>query len=538
MTVELEVQASPTLLELFLVSVETYPDQPAVQCLGNQLTYRQLYQQSRDWAAYLQHELGLQKHDRIALMLPNLSQYMIALYGSLMIGAVVVNINPLFKATELVPLLQDSQPQIVVALASSTTQLSQALEQLPDSQPCIITTQVGDTTWPFWKRWLINYKKGCPIEKPSNCSTTTFRNVLRQGRRYQWQQPAIDADDLAFIQYTGGTTGQPKGVMLSHANIRANVEQSMQWITPPCQAGQETLLAVLPLFHIFSLVANALVALRAGALMILVPDARDIQGIISLFQKQRISVLMGINTLFEALLNNSQFTQLNFQHLKLVIGGGMAVHERVASKWHQITGGLIYQGYGLTEASPIVCINPMYAQYFNASVGLPVRDTQVKVVGDNQQSLEVGEVGELCVRGPQVMQGYWQRPQETAQALQQGWLYTGDLARIDDNGYVYIVDRKKDIVIVSGYNVYPQELEQILTQHEAIEEAAIIGQQHPKLGEVLKAYIVTQDEQLTKSDVMQYCRQHLVSYKIPRRVEFINELPKNNVGKVLKNQLS
>ena len=527
---------SLTLVDLFLGNVKEYATKPAIQFLNDQLTYQQLYRQCRNFAAYLQ-AAGLKQGDRVALMLPNLPQYVIALYGSLMAGMTVVNINPMFKAQELEDLLNDSKPKIVVALDRATGQLSKALQNFHDNPPHIITTHVGDMIRPFYKRWLVNYKKGVKPSQFANTETQSFNQLLHQGKRSEWVKPQIDPDDLAFLQYTGGTTGQPKAAMLSHSNVRANVEQAYRWINPICDDGKETLLAVLPLFHIFSLVANALVAMRGGSLMILVADARDIEGIVGLMRQNPVSVLMGINTLFEALVKNSQFAQLNLPSLKLVIGGGMAVHETVAQKWHDIVGLPIHQGYGLTEASPIVCINPVHLPRFNTSIGLPVADTDIAVVDDNLELVEQGKVGELCVSGPQVMQGYWQCPEETANTLQNGWLYTGDMARIDDNGYVYIVDRKKDMVIVSGYNVYPQAIEQLMIQHDLIDEVAVVGEQHPKLGEVLKAYVVTHSDQITKADLINFCREHLVSYKVPRRIEFIDQLPKSNVGKVLKKQL-
>lgn len=536
MTSHNELPTSQTLLDVFLASCRDYAKQPAIQCLGSRLTYRQLYRRCCQFAGYCQSE-GVQAGDRIALMLPNLPQYVTALYGSFMCGATVVNLNPLFKAQELTNYLTDSWPQVIVVLASTTPELAKALDNMPDYHPQVIVTQIGDMIGPFYKRWLINYKKGIQPSQLPQAKVVEWRVCLQKGRQFSWQKPKVSPDDLAFLQYTGGTTGEPKAAMLTHSNIRANVEQAFQWISPPCQAGKETLLAVLPLFHIFSLVANALVALRGGAVMILVPDARDIEGVVRLLKKYPISVLMGINTLFEALVKHPTFNQLKLSSLKLVIGGGMAVHEHVAHKWQNITHVPIHQGYGLTEASPIVCINPIHLKQFNNSIGLPVSHTRVKVVDENDHELGRNTVGELCVQGPQVMQGYWQRPQDTADTLRNGWLHTGDMARIDDQGFVYIVDRKKDMVIVSGYNVYPQELEQLLVQHDSIEEAAVVGEYHAKLGEALKAFVVTQSDQLTKAEVISYCRQHLVSYKVPRRVEFIDALPKSNVGKVLKKQL-
>lgn len=530
-----EALGNETLIDLFERTTQHYAQNTAVQCLGSQLTYEQLYHASTSFAAYLQAQ-GYQKGDRVALMLPNLTQYIIALYGTLIAGLTVVNVNPMYKAQELQHIINDSQPVAIVVLASATPELAQALQQLPQLSPQVIVTQVGDCQ-PFLKRLIINYKKGVKPSPMPDGQMRSFRVVYRQGRRLPWHKPNLSVDDMAFLQYTGGTTGVPKAAMLSHGNIRANVEQAFQWISPPCQPGQETLLAVLPLFHIFSLVANALVALLGGSTLVLVPDARDISSVIQVLRRETITVLMGINTLFEALLRRSQFSELDLSQLRLVIGGGMAVHHEVAANWLHTTGTPILQGYGLTEASPIVCINPVECREFNGSVGLPVAGTQVCVVDDNDNKLPEDEVGELSVYGPQVMQGYWQRPDETAQVLQNGWLYTGDMARIDSSGFVYIVDRKKDMIIVSGYNVYPQELEAVLMEHPAIQEAAIIGEHHPQLGEVLKAFIVPAAEGLTKADVISYCRDNFVSYKVPRRVEFIQQLPKSNVGKVLKKEL-
>jgi len=534
---EVNTQSFSSLLDMFLTSVKQYADRPAAECMGTSFTYTQLYEKSRQFAAYLQ-SIGLKKGDRFAIMMPNCLQYLVALYGAFMAGLIIVNVNPLYSERELAYQLQDAGAKAILVFANVANTLAKVVPQLNFSQ--IIVTELGDLhSWP--KSWIINFiikkiKKAVPAFHFQK--SISFTKAMQLGAKKNWQPVELTQNDLAFLQYTGGTTGVAKGAMLSHGNMVANVEQAFFWMKHYFKLGHERVAVLLPLYHIFSLLANALVFMRAGSLNVLVPNPRDTDAVIETFQKHRFTVLMGVNTLFNNLLAKESFRALDFSELHIIIAGGMALQKAVAERWYQVTKTPIREGFGLTEASPITCINPMNIFAYNGSIGLPIPSTEVKIVDEEKNELPLGEVGEFCVRGPQVMQGYWHKPEETAKVLSaDGWLYTGDMARVDEEGFVHIVDRKKDMIAVAGFNVYPNEVENIIAQHPQVKEVAVIGVPHPVTGEAVKAFVVCHSEGLTKAELMAFCRQQLVSYKVPRRIEFCTELPKNNVGKVLRRLL-
>jgi long-chain acyl-CoA synthetase len=511
---------------------------PAASCLGVTINYKELHHKSMQFASFLQNKLGMKKGNRIAIMMPNVIQFLIAMYGALRAGLTVVNVNPLYTERELEYQLCDAQVDTIVVLESFAHTVELTHKKYPLKN--IIITKIGDMH-PRAKGTLMNIamkrlKKAIkPYKLPKAMS---FRKALRQGARLPFAPVEVMGDDLAFLQYTGGTTGVSKGAMLSHRNMVANVEQAYTWISSHFQLQHDRALVVLPLYHVFSLLANALIFLRMGSECVLVPNARDINSVVEAFKTHRCTTLMGVNTLFNALLAKESFRACDFSELKIIIAGGMALQEAVAKKWHKLTGAPIVEGFGLTEMSPITCINPLEMDEFNGAIGLPVSSTEAKIVNDAGEELPMGEAGELCFRGPQVMQGYWRKEDETDKVmLPEGWLRTGDIATMDEKGYVFIVDRKKDMIDVAGYNVYPNEVEDVLMHHPAVKEVAVVGIPNRVTGEMVKAFVVTDEAELNKADLVAFCKENLVSYKIPRRFEQCAELPKNTVGKVLRRVL-
>lgn len=531
-------EAYPSLVALLQSSVEKYRDLPALSHMDVVMSFRELDDASNRFAAYLQSELKVKKGDRVAIMLPNCLQYVVSLFGILKAGGIIVNVNPLYTPPELAHQLNNSGAKILILFENVATTVEKALPEIALEK--IILTGIADFL-PCFKRCVANLmmkyvKKILPTYHLPK--TTPFKKVLKTDPRL-CQPVHLAPQDLAFLQYTGGTTGVSKGAMLTHRNIIANIEQSYAWIGELLHPAAGEIITPLPLYHIFSLMASCLVQIRAGVKNILITNPRDIRNFAKVWRKHRVFAMMGVNTLFNSLANDPQFASLDFSHLKLVIAGGMALHGSVAKRWHQVTGNHILQGYGLTEASPIVTIGQTNHPEFKGSIGLPVSSTLVKITDDEGQELAVGEVGELCVSGPQVMQGYWETPEETAKVFDtQGWLKTGDMGKIDEQGFVYIVERKKDMIIISGFNVYPNEVEAALMLHPNILECAVIGTYHRKTGEAIKAFIVTKDgQEISKAELIAFCRQHLTGYKIPRRFEFRSFLPKSNVGKILRKTL-
>ena len=526
----------PAVLEEAFAS---FRDRPAFANFGRRLNYGQIDEMSRQFAGYLTGVLKLGKGDRVAIMLPNVLQYPIALFGALRAGLVVVNTNPMYTARELKHQLEDSGAKAIVVLDNFAATLQQVVAKT-DVQH-IVTTGIGDLLG-FPKGALINFvlkhvKKMVPaFELPQ---AVRFRDALAQGAAHPLPPVTMGHDDIAFLQYTGGTTGVAKGAMLTHGNMIANMLQANAWIgTDLVKRGEEVIITALPLYHIFSLTANGLVFARLGGLNWLITNPRDMPGFVKELKASGFTAITGVNTLFNGLLNTPGFAELDFSRLHLTLGGGMAVQRKVAERWKQVTGCTLAEAYGLTETSPAVCINPLDLKEYNGSIGLPVPSTNVAIWSEDGEPLPVGEVGELMVQGPQVMKGYWQRPEETAKVLgSDGWLHTGDIAKMDENGCFYIVDRKKDMILVSGFNVYPNEVEDTVMAHPGVLEVAAVGVPDEHSGEVVKLYVVRKDPGLTEEALKQFCRENLTGYKRPKLIEFRDSLPKSNVGKILRREL-
>lgn len=528
-----------SLKDILEKSCVRFADLPAYSNRGVILRYRDIDRLSRNFAAFLQ-SLGLRKGDRVALMMPNILQYPIALFGVLRAGMVVVNVNPLYTPRELEHQLSDAAVTAIVIVENFAATLQKVLEKTPIKT--VIMTQIGDL-FPSPKRYLVNFavkyfKKLVPAWTIPQA--VAFRKALRAGTKLELSDASLQHSDLAFLQYTGGTTGIAKGAMLTHGNMVANLQQASAWISPFTKQAEETIITALPLYHIFSLTANCLTFMKVGGHNVLVTDPRDLKGLVQELGKLRFTIITGVNTLFNALLNAPGFEQLDFSTLKFSLGGGMAVQRVVAEHWKRVTGAPLIEAYGLTETSPAVCINPLDLSDYNGSIGLPIPATEISIRDDDNRELGVGQeqVGEICVRGPQVMQGYWNRSAETAKVMTvDGFLRTGDVGYMDERGYTRIVDRKKDMILVSGFNVYPNEIEDVVALHPGVREVAAVGVPDEKSGEVVKIVVVKKDPALTSEALIGYCRQHLTGYKVPRRVEFRAELPKTNVGKILRRLL-
>ncbi|KQX99730.1 long-chain fatty acid--CoA ligase [Rhodanobacter sp. Root480] len=516
-----------------------FRQRPAFSSFGKQLSYGQVDELSRQFAGYLTGVLKLAKGDRVAIMMPNVLQYPIVLFGALRAGLVVVNTNPMYTARELKHQLEDSGAKAIVVLDNFAATLQQSLAGTQIEH--IVTTGIGDMLG-FPKGALINFvlkhvKKMVPSFRLPQA--VRFRDALARGATHPLPAVTLTRDDLAFLQYTGGTTGVAKGAMLTHGNMVANMLQASAWIgTELVTPGEEVIITALPLYHIFSLTANGLVFMSLGGLNWLITNPRDMPGFVKELKKSRPTAITGVNTLFNGLLNTPGFAELDFSRLHLTLGGGMAVQRSVAERWKKTTGCTLAEAYGLTETSPAVCINPLDLAAYNGSIGLPIPSTDVAIWSEDGQPLPIGEIGELMVRGPQVMKGYWNRPNETANVLDaEGWLHTGDIARMDESGYVYIVDRKKDMILVSGFNVYPNEVEDAVMQHPGVAEVAAVGLPDEHSGEVVKLFVVRKDPNLTIEALKAFCRENLTGYKRPKLIEFRDALPKSNVGKILRREL-
>ncbi len=520
------------------VGFTKFKKNPAFHNMGTTLTYEQIDIMSQKFASYLQNDLMLQKGDRVAIMMPNILQYPIALFGILRAGLVAVNVNPLYTPRELEHQLKDSGSKAIVIFANSASVLEKILPATPVKN--VILTQIGDQL-KFPKNYIVNFviknvKKMVPAFNIPNA--IDFNDCLAKGDARKFKKVDVKLDDTAFLQYTGGTTGVAKGAVLTHKNIVANMVQARAWIKNLITDGKEIIITPLPLYHIFSLTANCFIFNSVGALNVLITNPRDIPGFVKELQKWKFTSITGVNTLFNGLLNNEEFKKLDFSHLKVALGGGMAVQKAVAERWKQVTGRPLIEAYGLTETSPAACINPMSLKDYNGFIGLPIPSTEVEIKDDNGKTLPLGEIGEICIRGPQVMAGYYNRPEETAKVMaQDGVFKTGDLGFMNEQGYTKIVDRKKDMILVSGFNVYPNELEDVIAQHPKVLECAAIGIPDEKSGEVVKVFIVKKDESLTQDEIMKFCRDNLTSYKVPKMLEFRKELPKSNVGKILRKDL-
>ena len=519
-------------------SLEKYRDRPAFANMGRSITYAEVDKYSKQFAAYLLGELKLKKGDRVAIMMPNCLQYPIATFGILRAGLTVVNTNPMYTPRELKHQLVDSGASAIVVLDNFGKTVQDVVADTAVKQ--VITTGLGDML-PFPKGPLVNFalkyvKKMIPdYDIPG---AIRFKNALTLGQMHTLPAVDIAAEDIAFLQYTGGTTGVSKGAMLTHRNLVSNMQQSSAWIGTNVQLGKEVIVTALPLYHIFALTANGLVFMKFGGLNYLITNPRDMPGFVKELASIPFTAITGVNTLFNGLLNTPGFDKIDFSRLHLTLGGGMAVQRVVAERWKQVTGCTLIEAYGLTETSPAACMNPMDLAEYNGAIGMPISSTDACVKDDDGNTLSHGEIGELCIKGPQVMKGYWQRPEETAKSIDaEGWLHTGDVARMDEKGFFYIVDRKKDMILVSGFNVYPNEIEEVIAMMPGVLEVAAVGVPDDKSGEAVKVVIVKKDPNLTAEQVKAHARENLTGYKQPRFVEFRTDLPKTNVGKILRREL-
>jgi long-chain acyl-CoA synthetase len=535
---EIDPDAYGSVVAVLEDAIARYRDRPAFANFGTRITYADLDAMSARFAAFLAGDLGLARGERVAIMMPNCLQYPVSTFGILRAGLTVVNVNPLYTPRELREQLVDSGARAIVVLDNFGHTVQ---DVIADTQVRhVVTSGLGDLVGGAKgaaMNFVLRYIKRM-VPRYHLPGAIRFRDALARGAAHPVPAPAIDPSDIAFLQYTGGTTGVAKGAMLSHRNLVANMEQAAAWVGGALRPGEEEVVTALPLYHIFSLTANGLVFTKFGGLNHLVTNPRDMPGFVRELSKIRFTAVTGVNTLFNGLLNTPGFDKLDFSALHLTLGGGMAVQRAVAERWKKTTGCTLVEAYGLTETSPAACINPMDLAEYNGSIGLPIPSTDACVKDESGAMLATGEVGELCIRGPQVMRGYWNRPAETAAAIDaDAWLHTGDMARMDANGYFYIVDRKKDMILVSGFNVYPNEIEDVLAGMPGVREVAAVGVPDEKSGEAVKVVIVRNDPTLTADQVKAYAREYLTGYKRPHHVEFRDELPKTNVGKILRREL-
>lgn len=534
---EIDPDRYSSLIEMFENSVRRYADRPAFVNMGEVMTFRKLEERSRAFAAYLQNQLKLQKGDRVALMMPNLLQYPVALFGVLRAGMVVVNVNPLYTPRELEHQLKDSGASTIVIVSNFAHTLEKVVHNTAVKH--VILTRMGDqlsTAKGTLVNFVVKYIKRL-VPKYHLPDAISFRRVLQEGRRQQYIRPDIINTDLAFLQYTGGTTGVAKGAMLTHRNMLANLEQCKGAYGAVLQEGNELVVTALPLYHIFALTVNGLLFLELGGKNLLITNPRDIPAVVKELKQYPFTAITGVNTLFNALLNNKEFHELDFSTLRLSVGGGASVQQAVAERWEKTTGKHLLEGYGLTESSPLVSGNPYDLKHYSGSIGLPVPSTDVRIIDDNGNDAGPGESGELWVRGPQVMLGYWQQPAATDEVLKDGWLATGDIVTSDDEGFLRVIDRKKDMILVSGFNVYPTEIEDVISRHPKVSESAVVGVDNEVSGEAVKAFVVRRDHSLTKEELITHCRRNLTGYKVPKEIEFCDDLPKSNVGKILRREL-
>ena len=533
---EIDPNRYSSVVDIFEQSVTKYANNTAFINLGHSITFAELDKLSRQFAAYLQGA-GLQKGDPVAIMMPNIIQYPVAMFGILRAGMTVVNVNPLYTARELKHQLNDANVKAIVIVENFACTLAEVIAETPVKK--VLLTQVADMV-PAPKRWIMNFavkyiKKLIPDYQIEQ--TESFIGALKQGENLPYTRPEITHDDIAFLQYTGGTTGVSKGAMLTHRNMVANLEQISTILETVIEPGKELVVTALPLYHIFALQGNCLTFVKFGCPSLLITNPRDMAGFVKEMAAHPFTVITGVNTLFNGLLNTPGFDELDFRNFKFALGGGMAVQRPVAERWEQITGKVLLEGYGLTECSPVVTVNPPQLEKYKGSIGMPLPSTEIKLCDDDGNEVAPGEIGEMYVKGPQVMKGYLNRPEATAEIIIDGWLATGDIARVDEQGYFFIVDRKKDMILVSGFNVFPNELEEVAAMHEEVIEVAAIGVPHEASGEAVKLFVVRKSETLTDKILIDHCRKHLTGYKVPKFVEFRDELPKSNVGKILRKEL-
>jgi len=523
-----------SLLDLLDESFDKYGNSPAYENMGKSISFAETKKLSTNFAAYLQQELGLEKGDRIAIQSPNILQYPVALFGAMMAGLTIVNTNPLYTPPELKHQVNDSGAKVILVLANFAYNLEKVLHET--SIEHVIITEIGDLIGGF-KGVLTNFvvknvKKMVPAYNIPNA--IKFKDAMNKGAKLTLNKVEMSSEDIAFLQYTGGTTGVSKGAMLTHRNVIANMIQVNTWIGITLEDNKETVITALPLYHIFALTINCLIMFRMGAKNVLITNPRDMDGFVKELSKHKFSVITGVNTLYNGLLNHPNFSSLDFSNLKSSVGGGMAVQKVVAEKWKDVTGVPIIEGYGLTETSPVLTTNPPDGNERLGTIGLPMPSTEIIILDDYNKEVAVGEPGEICGRGPQVMKGYWQRPESTEEVFFEDWFKTGDIGIMDEDGFTKIVDRKKEMVLVSGFNVYPNEVENCLASHPKVLEVGVIGVPDAKSNEAVKVFIVKKDASLTEDEIRAYSKENLTPYKCPKYIEFIDELPKSNVGKILR----
>ena len=535
---EISIDEYASVADIFDQSVCKYEELPAYSNFGKTINYKEVKEFTSQLGAYLKNELGLEKGSRVAVMMPNLLQNPVAIFGILRAGMVVVNTNPLYTARELKHQMNDSGAEAIIIVENFCHVLEEVIDETPIKH--VIVTRMGDML-PFPKSAIINFvvkriKKMVPAYKLPGA--VPFKKALKLGSQHHFETVPTSHSDIAFLQYTGGTTGVSKGAVLTNKNMVANMQQAAAWIHNVVEEGRETIITALPLYHIFSLTANCLTFMKYGALVYLITNPRDMKNFVKELNSVKFTAITGVNTLFNGLLNTPGFKEIDFSNLKLTLGGGMAVQRAVAEHWKNVTGSPLLEAYGLTETSPAACINPLNLKAFNGKIGLPISSTDCSIQDDDWNELPIGDTGEICIRGPQVMQGYWKRPKDTHEVLSaDGWLHTGDIGYMDEQGYVQIVDRKKDMILVSGFNVYPNEVENVLIHHPGILEVGVIGIPDEKSGEAVAAVVVRSDPSLTEDAIIEFCKEDLTNYKRPRSVFFADELPKTNVGKILRREL-
>lgn len=525
-----------TLVDMLNDTFKKYSKRTAFSCMGKELTFSEVDRLSNDFGAYLLSR-GLNPGDKIALMMPNLLQYPIALFGALRAGLIVVNTNPLYTPREMRHQFTDSGAKAIVIAENFASNLQRIIGDT--NIQTVITTSIGEMLG-FPKKLIVNFvvrniKKMVPSYDIPN--TVSFSDALKQGRKFSLKPHQGNADDVVLLQYTGGTTGVAKGAMLTNRNLVANMLQIRAWMMPFLKEGEEVALNPLPLYHIFAFTVNCLALMSFGTTNVLVTNARDLPSVVDALKSYPVSLTTGVNTLFNALVNHEGFKALDFSSLKVTVGGGMAVQRSVAESWQKLTGCQLSEGYGMTESSPVVSVNPLDGTGRIGTIGLPVPSTDVRIVDQQGNVLGYEQPGELQVKGPQVMKGYYNRPEETAKTLKDGWLCTGDIATLDADGFLRIVDRQKDMILVSGFNVYPNEVEEVVASHPKVLECAAIGVADEKSGEIVKVFVVKKDNSLTEKELISFCREELTGYKVPKKVEFRKELPKTNVGKILRREL-
>jgi len=525
-----------SLVELFDTSIRQFADRPAYHSMGKHISFGELEKLSRDFGAWLQAK-GLAKGARVALMMPNCLQFPIAMFGALRAGCTVVNVNPLYTARELEHQLKDSGAEVIVILENFAAVLQQVKSRTPVKH--VVVTSLGEMLGV--KGLIVNLvvrkvKKMVPAyELPGALG---FKEILNTGSSNKLTTPPLGHDDIAYLQYTGGTTGVSKGAVLTHRNVIAALLQYKAWLGPATGDTRQVIITALPLYHIFSLTVNSLNMMVIGGENVLITNPRDIPGFVKELGKHKFTIITGVNTLFNALLNHPDFAKLDFSSMKLAVGGGMAVQKAVADRWKQVTGVTLIEGYGLTETAPSATANPLDIKEYSGSIGVPMSSTEIVLRDDADRDVPLGQPGEICIRGPQVMAGYWQRPDETAKVMgKDGFFHSGDIGVMDEKGFIRIVDRKKDMILVSGFNVYPNEIEQVVAMHPGVLECAAIGVPDEHSGEVPKVFVVKKDPQLTEADVLEHCKKELTGYKRPKYVEFRADLPKTNVGKILRRAL-